>query len=124
MIAAAHPYGHEEPHEVSRAEFESTVRKGSCLQEDTLEDFSTEEVLEGMHRELDLMKSFPMHLPVPRVEVTVKVWSTRWWCYRRKGPKQVRVRVVVWQFATSLNAAFYRSAPGVGSRESCWSWLC
>ena len=37
--------------DVSRAEFESTVREGSYVAEDTLEDFTTEEVVEGMNRE-------------------------------------------------------------------------
>ena len=57
MLAAVHPYGHEEPVEVSRTEFESTVREGSYVEEDTLEYLLTEKVVEGMNRELDLMKS-------------------------------------------------------------------
>ena len=100
MLAAIHPYGHEEPLEISRTEFESIVRNGFYFEEDTLEDFLTEEVVEGVNRELDLMKSFPVYQAVPRSEVIGKVWSTRW-CYRRKGPKQVRARFVVRQFATS-----------------------
>ena len=47
-----------------------------------------------------------LNVGVPRAEVTGKVWSTRW-CYRRKGPKQVRARFVVRQFAKSLDANFY-----------------
>ena len=35
------------------------VREGSNVEEDTQEDFPTEEVIEGMNRELDLMNSFP-----------------------------------------------------------------
>ena len=40
MLAAVHSCGHEEPLEVSRTEFESTVRDGSHV-EDTLEDLPT-----------------------------------------------------------------------------------
>ena len=65
----------------------STLRK-------TLEDLLTEEVVEGINRELDLLKSFPVYQAVPRAEVTGKVWCTRW-CYRSKGPKKVRARFVV-----------------------------
>ena len=43
------------------------VREGSYVEEDTQEDFPTEEVIEGMNRELDLR----------RAEVTGKVWSAR-----------------------------------------------
>ena len=86
MLAAIHPYGREEPLEISRTEFESIVRDGFSLEEDTLEDLPTEEVVVGVNRELDLMKGFPVYQAVPRAEVTGKVWSTRW-CYRRKGPK-------------------------------------
>ena len=84
-LAAVHPYGHEEPLEISRTEFESFVRDGFYFEEDTLEKLHLDEVVEGVNRELDLMKSFPVY----QAEVTGKVWSTRW-CYRRKGPKQVR----------------------------------
>ena len=77
-FAAVHPYGHEEPLEISMSEFESIVRDGSYVEEDTLEDLPTGEVVESVHRELDLMKSFPMYQAVPRAEVTGKVWSTRW----------------------------------------------
>ena len=66
----------------------------------------------GVNRELDLMKSFPVYQAVPRVEVTGKVWSTRW-CYRRKGPKQVRARFVVRQFANTLDANFCSPTPGL-----------
>ena len=38
MLAAIHPYGHEEPLEISRTEFESIVRDGFYFEEDTLED--------------------------------------------------------------------------------------
>ena len=72
MLAAVHLYGHEEPSEISRTEFESIVR------EDTLEELFLEEVVEGVNRALDLMNSFPVYQAVPRVEVTSKVWSTRW----------------------------------------------
>ena len=58
MLAAIHPEGHEEPLEISRTEFESIVRDGFYFEEDTLE---AEQVVEGMHRELDLMKSFPVY---------------------------------------------------------------
>ena len=43
-------------------------------------------MVEGVNRELDLMKSFPVYQAVPRAEVTGKVWSTRW-CYKKKGAK-------------------------------------
>ena len=46
MLAAVRPYGHEEPHEVRRREFESPVREGS-YEEDTLEDFPTVSQEEG-----------------------------------------------------------------------------
>ena len=82
------------------------------FQEDTLEELPLDEVVEGVNRELDLMKSFPVYQTVPRVEVTGKVWSTCW-CYRRQGPKQVRARFVVRQFAHSLDANFYSPTPGL-----------
>ena len=87
---------------VGRTEFESIVRDGFYdFEEDTLEDLPTEEVVEGVNCELGLMKSFPVYQAVPRSKVIGKVWSTRW-CCSRKGPKQVRPRHVVRQFATSL----------------------
>ena len=58
-LAAVHPYGHEEPLEISRKEFESFVRDGFYIEEDTLEELPLDEVVEGVNRELDLMKSFP-----------------------------------------------------------------
>ena len=97
-LAAVHPYGHEEPLEISRTEFESFVRDGFYFEEDSFE--------------LDLMKSFPVYQAVPRAEVTGKVWSTRR-CYRKKGPKQVRARFVVRHFANSLDANFYSPTPGL-----------
>ena len=54
-----------------------------------MEKVPLDEVVEGVNRELDLMRSFPVHQAVPRAELTGKVWSTRW-CYRKEGPKQVR----------------------------------
>ena len=117
MLAAIHPYGHEEPLEITRTEFESIVRDVFYFEEDTLEDLPTEEVVEGVSCELDLMRSFPVCYAVPRAEVTGKVWSTRW-CYRRKGPKQVRARFVVRQFTTSLDANFYSPTPGLESHDS------
>ena len=59
-LAAAHPYGHEEPLEISWTEFESFVRDGFYFEEDTLEELPLDEVVEGVNRELDLMKSFPV----------------------------------------------------------------
>ena len=53
-----------------------------------------------------------MYQAVPRFEVTGKIWSTRS-CKRRKGPKQVRARFVVGQFANSLDANFCSPAPGL-----------
>ena len=99
--------------EISLTEFESFVRDGFYFEEDTLEELPLDEVIEGVNRELDLMKSFPVYQTVPKAEVTSKVWSTRW-CYRRKGPKQVRARFVVRQFANSLDA---NSVPLLGSRS-------
>ena len=72
VLAAVHPYGHEEPVETSRIEFESIVRYGFCFEEDTLEELHLDEVAEGVNRELDLMKSFPVHQAVPRTEATGK----------------------------------------------------
>ena len=69
-------------------------------------------MVEGVNRDLDLMKSFPVYQVVPRVEVIGKVWSTRW-CYMKKGPKQVRAGFVVRQFANSLDANFYSPTPGL-----------
>ena len=88
MLVAMHPYGLEETLEISRTEFESIVRDGTCVEEDTVEYLPTEAVAQGVSREHDMMKSFPVCQAVPRAEVTGKVWSTRW-CYRRHGPKQV-----------------------------------
>ena len=107
-LAAVHPYGHEEPLETSRTEFESFV----YFEEITLEELLLE-VAECVNRELDLMKSFPVcQQALPRAEVTGKVWSTRW-CYRKKRPKQVRARFVVRQFASSLDANFYSPTLGL-----------
>ena len=47
MLVAVHPYGHEEPLEISRTEFESLVRDGFCFEEDTLEELPLNEVVEG-----------------------------------------------------------------------------
>ena len=43
-LAAVRPYGHEHA-EISRAEFDSIIRNSSNVEEDTLEDFPTEEVV-------------------------------------------------------------------------------
>ena len=112
MLAAVHPYGHEQPLEISRTEFESLMRDGFYFEEDTLEEVHLDEVVEDVNRELDLMRSFPVHQAVPRAEVTGKVWSTRW-CYRKKGPRQVRTRFVVRQFANSLEANFHGPTPAL-----------
>ena len=77
-----------------------------------MEELPLDEVVEGVNRELDLMKSSPVHQAVPRAAATGKVWSTRW-CYKRKGPKQVRTRFVLRQFANSLDANFYTHTPGL-----------
>ena len=84
----------------------------STFEEDRLEELPLDEVVERVNRELGLMKSFPVYQAVPRAEVTNKVWSTRW-CYRKKGPKQVRARFVVREFANSLDANFYSPTPGL-----------
>ena len=85
MLAATHPHGHGETLEISKTEFESLVRDGFSLEEDTLEDLPTRELEEGVSRQLDLMKSFPVCQAVPRAEVTGKVWSARW-C---RGPNKI-----------------------------------
>ena len=77
-LPAVHPYGHEEPLEISRTEFESFVRDGFYFEEDMLEKLLLNEVVEGV-----------------------------------KGPKQVRARFVVGQFANSLDANFYNPTPGL-----------
>ena len=41
-LAAVHPYRHEEPLEISRTEFESFVRDGFYIGEDTLEELPLE----------------------------------------------------------------------------------
>ena len=121
MLAAIHPYRHEEPLDISRTEFGSIVRDGFYFEEDTLEELALGEVVEGVNRELDLMKRFPVYHAVPRSEATGKIWSTRW-CHRRKGPKQVRARCVVRQFANSLDTSCYSLTLVLRSRESCWRW--
>ena len=89
------------------------MNDGSHVEEDTLEDLLPE--TSGTSRELHLMKSFPEYPAVPRAQVTGKVW--------RKGPKQVRARYVVRQFATSLDAIFY--SPTLGLEVGvCCRWLC
>ena len=115
VLAAIHPYGHEEPLEISRTEFGSIVRDGFFFEADTLEDFPTEEVVEGVNRELHLMKSFSVYQAVPRSEVTGQVWSTRW-CYRSKGNQVNESAFVVRQFATSLDASVCSPTAG--------QWLC
>ena len=59
MLAVVHPYGHEQPLEISRTEFESLMRDGFYFEEDTLEEVHLDEVVEDVNRELDLMRSFP-----------------------------------------------------------------
>ena len=58
MIAAVHPYGHEEPLEISRTEFESFVRDGFHFEEDTLEEHPLDEMVEGVNRELECIRQF------------------------------------------------------------------
>ena len=58
-LPAAHPYGHEEPLDISRTESESFVRDGFHFEEDTLEELPLDELVEGVNRELGLLKSFP-----------------------------------------------------------------
>ena len=117
-LAAVHPYDHEDPLEISRTEFESFVRDGFYFEEDTLEEVPLDAVVEGVNRELDLMKRFPVYQAVPRAEVTGKVWSTRW-CYRKKGPKQVRPRFLVRQFAILWMQTSTVPLLGSRSRECC-----
>ena len=68
VLAAVHPYGHEERVETSQMDFESVVRDGIYFNEDMLEELPLDEVVEGVNRELDLMKSFPVY----------RVVQTRW----------------------------------------------
>ena len=83
-MIAEHQYGHEEPHEVSR---DAAVRAGSCVKEKTRKkSFPPSTWSEGMHRELDFMKSFPVYEAVASADATSKIWSTRW-CHRRKGSR-------------------------------------
>ena len=58
-LAAVHPYGHEEPLEISRTVIESLVRDGSYFEESTLEELPLDEVVEGVNREFDLINNFP-----------------------------------------------------------------
>ena len=51
MLAAVHPYGHEDRLNISRTEFESLVKGGFYFEEDTLEELSLDEVVEGVNRE-------------------------------------------------------------------------
>ena len=53
MLAAVHPYGHEEPLEISRTEFESLVRNGFYFEEDTLEELSLDEVFRNCGQTAD-----------------------------------------------------------------------
>ena len=64
ILAAVHPYGHEQPVKTSRTEFESIVRDGFYLEGDTMEEPLLDEVVEGVNRELDPMKSFPVYQAV------------------------------------------------------------
>ena len=64
MLAAVHPYGHEEPPEIRGTGFVSFVRDGFVFEEGTLEELPLDEVVEGVNRELDLMKSFPVYQAV------------------------------------------------------------
>ena len=48
-LAAVHPYGHEEPLEISGTEFELLVRDGFYFEEDTLEELHLGEVVEGVN---------------------------------------------------------------------------
>ena len=82
------------------------MRDGFYFEEDTLEELPLDEVIEGVHRELDFMKSFPVYQAVLRAEAVGKCWSPRW-CYKSTGRKHVRARFVVRQFANSLDANFY-----------------
>ena len=53
---------------MSRDELEASVRAGSFVAEDTLEVLPTEQVVEGTHREVNLMKGFRVFEEVPRSE--------------------------------------------------------
>ena len=50
VLAAVHPFGHEDPLEISRTEFESIVRDGFYFEEDTLEELRLDELVEGVNR--------------------------------------------------------------------------
>ena len=95
MLTRAHPYRHQEPREVSREEFESRVREGSCVEEDTLEELPTEEVVSGssasrgdwqslIHtlvsqegRDSSMRCDSSEHLWMQLSTVTLCVWSSR-----------------------------------------------
>ena len=105
-------------------QWRSTMRVSSFVtdcfyfEEDTLEELLFDEVVGGVNRELNLIKSFPVYQAVPRAELTGKVWSTRW-CYRRKGPNTSESA-----FRGETVRKFSGRKLGSRPRECCWRWPC
>ena len=76
-------------------------------EEDDGQVFPTEQVDEGMQRELQLMKDLEVFERILRTDVPSgkKIWSTRL-CHRRKGAG-VRSRFVVRQFLTQIGNSIF-----------------
>ena len=73
----------------------------------------TEQVHEGMQRELQLMKDLEVSERILRTDVPSrkKIWSTRW-CHRCKGTR-VRSRFVVRQFRDQDRKTAFSGVPGL-----------
>ena len=81
-------------------------------EEDDGQVLPTEQVHEGMQRELQLMRDLEVSERVLRTDVSPgkKIWSTRW-CHRRKGTG-VRSRFVVRQFRDTDWETAFSGVPG------------
>ena len=82
-------------------------------EEDDGQVLPTEQVHEGMQRELQLMKDLEVSERIIRTDVPSgkKIWSTRW-CHRRKGAG-VRSRFVVRQFRDTDWETAFSGEPGL-----------
>ena len=82
-------------------------------EEDDGQVLPTEQVHEGMQRELQLMRDLEVSERVLRSDVSPgkKIWSTRW-CHRRKGTG-VRSRFVVRQFRDTDWETAFSGVPGL-----------
>ena len=82
-------------------------------EEDDGQVLPTEQVHEGMQRELQLMKDLEVSERILRTDVPSgkKIWSTRW-CHRRKGTG-VRSRFVVRQFRDTDWETAFSGVPGL-----------